>query len=343
MRQQSGANILVELRAREAFMRRRYDQALAFAREAADLAAAREDNAAWWQMTFLRAESFREQGRYQECRVVAEELREHPLTSASPELTARVLTMLSVVSQISGELPQAIDLAGEALRSNGLGEQPFGLQVEARLALVAALAENDQLDEAWTECLALTGMLDGEADSQIAGKAYWVVGNVAFMRRHAAEGVKYHRLAAEHLSPTNDLALWAWFNRASAAMRLAAGLVDEETYECIQRAELATSIVGGNGEDRLIVEFTKGHWHFLNGDLQTATDILSGVCEQGTNLPSNLTGETTLLLGRALGELGDVDRGVEYLRQSEEYFRQAGALDRAAHAAALISEVQPSH
>ncbi|NKX51917.1 hypothetical protein HER39_15360, partial [Arthrobacter deserti] len=157
---------------------RRYGQALALAREAADLAAGRADTAAWWQMMFLQGECFREQGLYEECRNVAETLRAHQLTASSPALAAKVLTMLSVVSQISDEVPQAIALAREALRLSDANEGPPGLHVEAQLALIAALAESDQLDQAWAECVVLSGMLDGEADSQLAGKAYWVIGNV---------------------------------------------------------------------------------------------------------------------------------------------------------------------
>jgi tetratricopeptide (TPR) repeat protein len=343
--QQPGANILLELRAREAFMRRRYDEALTYAREAAELAIQRGDSAAWWQMMFLQGECFREQGLYKECRAIAEELRLHPLTAVSPALAAKVLTLLSVASQIMGvgTLSKAIELAREALRLSDLDTPASGLKIEALQALIAALAENQQLDEAWAECLILARVLDSEPDSQVAGKAYWAIGNVAFLRQRTADGVKYHRLAAEHLSPTNDLALWAWFNRASAAMRLAAEVADEGTYECIQRAELATSIVGGNDGDRLIVDFIKGHWLLLTGDPESAIAILREVSTQSPRLANHITGDSLLLLGRALCSNGDPGGGLDYLRQSEEHFRQAGSVDRAAQAAALISEMQASH
>lgn len=338
MQQSSGSNILLELRAREAFMRRRYDQALDFARQAAELAASREDPAAWWQMMFLQGECLREQGRYKECRAIAEELQAHALTASSPALAAKVLTMLSVVSQILGELPTAIGLAREAVQLSDLDEGLSGLHIEAQLALIAALTESDQLEEAWTECLALAGLLDGEPDSQVAGKAYWAVGNVAFLRQQPADGVKYHRLAAEHLSPTNDLALWAWFNRASAAMRLAVEMADDETYECIQRAELATSIVGGNDADVLHINFIKGHWLFLKGDLPAAVEILREVSAEAPRLANHITGDALLLLGRGLRDMGDRAGSMEYLYESEKHFKEAGALDRAGQAAALISE-----
>jgi len=343
MQQSSGSNILLELRAREAFMRRRYDQALEIAQEAAALASNRGDTAAWWQMTFLRGESFREQGLYEECKVVAEELREHPLTAASPALKARVLTMLSVASQIVGALPEAIELATEALQLDQSDDQATALRIEAELALIAALAGNDQLDHAWHECVSLTELLDLEPDSQVAGKAYWAIGNVAFLRQRPGDGVKYHRLAAEHLSPTNDLALWAWFNRASAAMRLAAEVADDETYECIQRAELATSIVGGNEADLLHVEFIKGHWLFLKADYSAAVDVLRQVAAKAPRLANHITGDALLLLGRGLGGTGDSSAGLDILQQSEKWFTEAGAIDRAAQAAALVSEMQASH
>jgi tetratricopeptide (TPR) repeat protein len=340
--QQPGVNILLELRAREAFMKRRFDQALELSRQAAELASGRGDAAASWQMAFLQAECLREQGPVQECISIAEELWKDPLTRSSPALAARVLTMLSVTSQIVGTLPRAIEMAREAVRLSSLDDQSIGLRIEAELALIASLTESGQPDEAWAECLMLDTVLDQEPDSQVAGKAYWAIGNVAFLRRQADDGVKFHRLAAEHLSPSNDLALWAWFNRSSAAMRLAAGVLNEETNECIQRAELATSIVGGNDGDRLVVEFTKGHWHFLQGEFREASSLLSAVSQQGVELPGNLLGETWLLLGQSLSHIGEGEAALGYLRRSEEYFLQAGVADRAAQAAALISEIEAS-
>ena len=66
-------------------------------------------------------------------------------------------------------------------------------------------------------------------DTLLAGKGFWAVGNVAFRRGDAAAGLRYHQRAAALLSPRLDVGLWASFNKASASMRLASGLHDEQT------------------------------------------------------------------------------------------------------------------
>ncbi|MFP3570739.1 hypothetical protein, partial [Paraburkholderia sp. SIMBA_030] len=80
------------------------------------------------------------------------------------------------------------------------------------------------MEDAWRECLVLETLLTDEVDEDTAGKGYWVIGNVAFLTDHVSEGVRYHDQAAEWLSPSKDVDLWARFNRASAEMRLQAKL-----------------------------------------------------------------------------------------------------------------------
>ncbi len=62
-----------------------------------------------------------------------------------------------------------------------------------------------------------------------------------------------HARAGKLLSPASDLALWARFNKATASVRLSAGVVEPETLEAIERAELAQSVVGANAADALEV------------------------------------------------------------------------------------------
>ena len=339
---QPGDQLLYELRAREAWSQRDYERARVIAGQAVDLA--REDNneVAWWNMAFLQAECFREEGAVQESVLVAQQLRDHPLTSQSPSLAVRVLTLLAVGLQGLGQLPEAVRQAAAAVEvATGAVDAPE-LRVEAHQALIASLAESDRLDEAWAQCLALSVLLSTEMRSQTAGKAHWAIGNVAFMRHEVADGTKFHSLAAGNLSPNNDLDLWARFNRASAALRLAAGVVDAETLECIERAETASSIVGGNDRDQLELSLTRAHWLVLTGQLNAAVKRLKPICADSTILASQTAGEANLLLGRALAGRGDDIEAMNYLDAAKANFIQSGAHDRAAHVANLIeSLMQP--
>lgn len=339
---QPGDQLLYELRAREAWSQRDYESARVIAGQAVELAMKDDNQVAWWNMAFFQAECLREEGSVEESVKVAELLREHPLTSQSPALAARVLTLLGIGLQGIGQLPSAVDATRDAVNLATNDDTPSELLINARRALIATLAESDQVAEAWAECVTLAALITADTPPQVSGKAYWVIGNVAFLRQEVTEGAKYHRLAASKLSPNNDLDLWARFNRASAAKRLAAGVVDAETLECIERAETASSIVGGNERDQLELSLTRAHWLVLTGQLNAAVKRLRPICAEGTILASQTAGEANLLLGRALAGRGDDIEALSYLDAAKAFFIQSGAHDRALHVGELIESLLQS-
>ena len=332
----AGESVLLELRAREAFGRREYQQALRLAQQISVQSIA-ENPATWWQMTLFQAECYRELGDLTSCVETAMSLRRHPLTVGSSELECRVLNLLSDVSQVAGALDKAVEYGLESVSVCESMEVNTDLRIGAFLALIAALAESDETDAAWEYCVPLERLVETEIDSQTAGKAYWVIGNVAFLRSEAGQGVKYHQLAAKMLSPSNNLALWAWFNRSSAAARLAAGVTDADTLDCIERAELASSIVGAKRLDRVLDEINRAHWHLLAGESRQAVDLLAPICTEPEGMGHQTAGEANLLLGKALREQGDCLNALHRLKDSQAYFSQAGAKDRAAQVAAEIA------
>ena len=60
-------------------------------------------------------------------------------------------------------------------------------------------------------------------------------------------------------------------------MRLAADVADADTLRCIERAELATDVIGGTEEDHILLKLNRGHWNFLAGDQKSAVDTLVGI------------------------------------------------------------------
>ncbi|WP_155853905.1 hypothetical protein [Arthrobacter sp. H5] len=334
---QSSELVMQEHRAREAWGQRDYETARRVAGLAADLAQQLDEQSIWWNMTFLRAECMREEGLVRESVETARLIAQHPLTIHSDALTARVFTLLAVGLQGLGQLDVAVEEAATAVESAaGVAHAPE-LQIEAQHALIATLAESDRLDDAWSACLALSKLISPAIHTQTAGKAYWVIGNVAFMRQQLGDGSKFHQMAAEHLSPNNDLDLWARFNRASAALRLTAGVVDAETLECIERAELASSIVGGSERDRLQLSLTRAHWLLLTGQLNAAIERLRPICTEASLLSKQTAGEANLLLGQALAAQGEELEALAHLEISEESFTVAGAHDRALHVRNIVA------
>lgn len=333
----AGDGILLELRARDAFAKRDYVVARNIARERAERAAGEGDQGTWWHMTFLEAECFRDAGLFYECIDTAQTLEAHALTADSPELLSRVLTIKSVAAQGAGELADALTFATSAVALSESAELRSEIRMSALTALVAALAENDRMDEAWQQCQRLIKLLQASDDAQMAGKGYWAVGNVAFLRQDPREGVRYHQLAAEHLSPSNDLSLWAWFNRASAAMRFAAGIADTEAEDCMDRAELAASIIGLTDDVRRMNQLNRAHWHFQRGEIDEAAQLLVPICEESPSMAHQTAGEANLLLSKTLRVKGDCPAALHHLKESRAYFDQSGAKDRAAQVAAEIA------
>ncbi|THJ66280.1 hypothetical protein E8P82_09825 [Arthrobacter echini] len=335
-----GARLLLELQARDAWNRRDYAGAKNVARQLASSAQHDGDDLSWWNATFLVSECARKQGMMRESAAIAERLADHPLTQRSKALSARVSSLISFALQGSGDLAPAIAAGRHAVEiaSSEIG-QP-NILVEALNALIAALADSDQREAAWQESQSLAAILVSHPESPYAGQSYWAMGNVAFLLKQIDEGVYYHRLAAKTISPMNDLDLWSRFNRASASLRLSAGVVESETLECIERAEMANFIIGGTDRDREELKLTRAHWLVLTGQFDTATELLHSVIDHKDLVASHTAAQAHLLLGQALAESGSTADAITQLELGEDLFLQSGAQDRAATARQLIDDLQ---
>jgi hypothetical protein len=278
-------------------------------------------------MTFFQAESLMAAGLFEECAEVAEVLIRQP-SRAGERMQAKVRILLSKAWQGAGFLEKAAEEAMAAVNLMA-GHADDEVSVTASLALIAALGESGRLDEAWTESLNLASVISSEVDDQLLGNVYWAIGNAAFLSNRVDEGLRFHDMAASTFSPARNLEVWARFNNASAAMRLAADLADSSTLRCIERAELATDVIGGSEENVLLQKMNRGHWNFLAGDPAGAVQLLGDVCERVDVLPPQATGEACLLLGRAQKALGDMASAERNLLKAAQHFEAAGAEQRA--------------
>ena len=212
-------------------------------------------------------------------------------------------------------------------------EDDVEIAVKARQALIAALADSGRLDEAWAESLIMADIISGEVDDQLVGKAYWVIGNVAFLCSKVHEGLHYHELAAATFSPARNLTVWAKFNKASAAMRLAADVADADTLRCIERAELATDVIGGTEEDSHPAQTEPRPLEFPGRRPASggrATVEQSSRSRRRTS--PQILGEAHLLLGRSHAALGNGAEARKHLLEAADYFEKAGAPQRAEQA-----------
>lgn len=334
--------VLLEHRARQSFTAREYTDAESTAAEAASVALRLKNSSAWWNMMFLRAESLRDQGRHDEYRLTAEEVLNHPLTDESLALKVRAETLVANAYLGLGKLHVAVD---HALTAVELGKNLPGdslIHIGALFALIASLAESGQLDAAWESCEKLSEAVSSGAPSQTAGNAYWAIGNVAFKRQDIASGLANHQLAAQRLLPASDIEQWARFNKASASMRLSAGVVEPGTLECIEKAELAISVIGGNPAEALELRLIRGRWLHLNGQPEEALEQLADVETGRETLSQHLQGELDLLTARCLVGMGKGPDAVEHLARAQQAFAAAGSPDRASLAIELATEIRAS-
>lgn len=324
-----------ELRAYEHRTNHDFIQAASSAHEAAETARKDGDWDAWWNMTFLRAENLLDAEEFETCVALASDLVGGPHATTEPHAKARAYILVAKARQGAGLLEEAADAARDAV--DLVSEDDVETNVKARQALIAALADSGRLDGAWAECLALADAVSAEVDDQLIGKVYWVIGNVAFLCNKVQEGLDYHELAASTFSPARNLDVWAKFNKASAAMRLAADVADADTLRCIERAELATDVIGGSASDYLLMKLNRAHWNFLAGEANAAIELLDQIVADSEKLSPQILGEACLLLGRANAVIGNQDAARGNLHRAALHFEASGAQQRADQAREFLA------
>ncbi|MCZ2401823.1 helix-turn-helix transcriptional regulator [Paenarthrobacter sp. Z7-10] len=332
--------LLTALYARQSWDMRDFVAAAKQAQTAAGMAQANRDTVSWWNMAYLQASSLLENADCEAAKETISEVLRHPLSQETAGLAVRAEQLLASACLGLGQLTEAVEHAAIAVRRGATLPHESNAYIAALRTLIAALAESGKLDEAWVHCQTLAALVDDTLLPQLAGEIYWVVGNVAFMRHDVKEGLSNHALAGQLLSPASDLALWARFNKATASVRLFAGVVEPDTLVAIERAELAQSVVGANPADVLEVSLIRAQWHYLNGDMKEALQLLTRLREHREQLAKHTAGEATFLLGRTLKAMGKGQEALDILTEAKELFSSAGAADKASLAMDSILEMR---
>lgn len=331
--------ILSEYNARQHWERREYKSALEHAAAAAEKALNKADTIGYLRMALLLAECQLELGQMQEFASSAKELSEHPALQGDPRMLVRAKVLYSRALEALGYIDEALTLAQEAAAI----EVPPGLDAVDELGmlhgLVAALAESGREAEAWKYAQDMARLAAEQSDQEVAGKAYWAVGIVAFFIDDTEKGIYYHRLAAENLAPGNDVNTWALFNKGSALARLSAGVVEPETLECIERAELAMSVTGVSPLQELEISIARAHWLLLTGEAEESVMKLQQILDHRDLLPEQTVAEAEYVSALALRELGRNDEARAAADHSEKVFIVHGAHRRAVQARSVINEV----
>lgn len=191
-----------------------------------------------------------------------------------PDRRIQALLCLSTARRCQGDEESALSFARKALDgADGLAaDSP--LRVQLYQVLLAAVVEAGRPEDAWKFHIELAESLRLIPDEQEQGKACWTLGNLAFLVGEAELGVQYHQRAATLLRPSEDMLLWARFNRASTEMRLQAGVLGPETHDCLKRAEVAFALLEAGDLDRVGLCLTRSRWAAMNTDPGQALALL---------------------------------------------------------------------
>lgn len=331
----------LSLCARQSWDTRDYAGAASNAKAAARLACANDDAVTWWHTTFLAATSLLRNGDQSEAATVLGKLLGHSLTLESDALALRANQVMAAAMLANGQLVEAISHATAAVEI-GSGDSPeeFSAYLLALQTLIGALTEAGRLEDAWTHTMILADAVTDETPSQMAGEIHWVIGNVAFIRQDIRTGLEHHAKASRLLSPTADLSRWAQFNKATAWVRLRAGVVEPATLQAIERSELAHAVVGATAAETLEVSLLRARWNLLTNDLGGALKLLDLIDLQRELLAPHIAGDVSLLRGTTLQASGRADEAYAAFECAREEFTQAGALDRASEAQANMANAK---
>lgn len=311
------AYILHSMAARQSHDLREYDRAAAHAAQAAAAALEAGKPGAWWDMAFLHAQCLLRLRHFTESVPLAKQLLDHPLANVEA-LAARAHHLLALAERGRGRITIALEHARGAVLA-AAGAQPRTRELlESLQTLVELLADGGELEEAWHHCRLLSDLAEDEPAGPLQGSAHGAVGNIAFMRGDCAEGTARHERAAQMLSPANDLGLWAAFNKAAAAARIAGGHLGPETASALKKANLAYSVIGGTRADHLELSLLHAQLLYATGDPAQALSLLRDVHEEKNLLGHHQAAHASRLLARALEAAGRPDEAREALAEAAE-------------------------
>lgn len=326
-----------EYRSQQAKGRRDYTAAIEFAAVARESAIGAGDDRGYSRLSINIALLQFDLGLIDECIHTIEALLAHPAMNEYPESAVRARAILSQALRSKGDNGSALVVAEDA--ASVLPDHSREARLQLHHSLVPALAEEGETEAAWSEALVLESLIGPESGAKVLGTSYWIIGNVGFLSGRIEEGRKFHAQAATALGSLGDVNLWALFNKASANLRLEVGLVEPETLECIERAEVAISVAGGNEGDRLEILLTRAHWEYAVGNCSVAESKLQHVAVKSEDLFPYIRAQSLEVLAGCLFKLDRNEESLSTARECERIYEALGATVRASQARVLIETI----
>ncbi|SEB48793.1 helix-turn-helix domain-containing protein [Arthrobacter woluwensis] len=301
---------------------RDYEMAAHHALVAAQFARESHRDATVCEMNLLRAECLARLGRYEQGRNLVEMLLADGLVASNVGLRSEVLQLSARMALAQEEFHEAVAHAQEgASGSAALPDDSMVRHAACHLHIRALLSEGHK-EAAWRGCEVASRSHSAGVPSHERGRLAWVMGDVAFARGCPERGIEHHEQAARLLLPQVDLEEWVAFNISSARARLEAGIADEATRVCLDRAVAAQEVLGLGQENDREFAFLDGLWMYTRRCYDQALEALA-VFTQHPRRMSRLSTEALFLRGRIQLSLALPQQALTDLALAQEgYFRQ---------------------
>ena len=171
-------------------------------------------------------------------------------------------------------------------------------------------------------------MISDEVDDQLAGKAFWVIGNVAFLSDKVEGGPANTMSLPPPLFPLRETSTFGP-NSTRRPQQCGCGEVADRGYPALHRA-----CGVGDGRHRrqleryLLLDCNRAHWSFLAGDPAAAVGVVGRLPANSKRPSPQRSGEACLLLGGRSG-IGKQGRSPNVDYPSGSRFDSSGARHRA--------------
>lgn len=294
-----------------------------FAGRAADAARLAEMPDREWQALYLQAQALYYEGHFIEGAEVATGLVTHSVSEHAPQLRAQALALSSVCYRAGDRLHTALATAMRAVQL--ASEEAPAVQAEALMALLSALAElGAGENEIRGAAQRLVQVVDRLESDNARGIASWTLGTIYFRLGEPEEGMRWHGVAHDLISPDRDFRQWLRLQRTVASCRLDAG-IRAGVGEFLQNAERGLALVG-NRVDKAELLLAQAKLLLLDGKPAEAANLASTILRGEQTLGQDLlSGEAIVVQGDAFAALGRPAEALHAYQKAAAVFEKHGS------------------
>ncbi|HEY8532676.1 MAG TPA: helix-turn-helix domain-containing protein [Micromonospora sp.] len=293
-----------------------------------------------WEARCLLAEVLIELGDNAQSESLLRELVNHPITTGTAHLRARVAGLLAELARQAGRLQESAQTAKEALESAQLLDATSTEKIQLQLTLTATLAVLGEHHQAQAVANDLVKIVSDVVCRQQRATILWTAAGAHYLSGHATRALDLLDRAFEQLTPAVDLRRWAALCRSAAAMRLS---MDDTTREADNLLRWARQVLelAGRRLDILLLTGIEALMLLRNGNISGALDKVAALEETDDVTPLHQAG-LLVATARVRGAARQTAEATSAYRRAAALYEQAGAYKPALEIWRELSEFMES-